>query len=381
MRNKVSMDKLALNLFGMEPDLYGSLDTSEKGQYRFAASLFLFSSIVVLISLIFGFYQMSSSYLVAAIGGFILSFIIISMNRFSLVTIRLPLFGLQFERANGVPAKQTVQMDEKAVEKKVNRFNLIKNKLKSGFSSLKGKFQIQSLLRGIIFLVIIQVPVFFTVVLLNWSKASQHISERRNQAIRSFEVSTKDYGKGLVSNYDARIDQVKMRLNSFEQSIGKESISYQNCLREISRLESYRNQLEKDRQIENQRKFAAFGVKVNKSFYIISLARVLLKSTSYLIVESIFFILFFTPIWILNKLKRKQQVYQYNLKSALDFREKIIQDYYLTEKALQPYFEFYKIDNSILKPFEDYPFKSKPRFGLEENRSQIELNTILTNAI
>ena len=175
------MDEFVIAVLGLEESLWIQISAAEQRKYSIAVFLFAILSVLCLLASFVFIYMITSTTIVSIIGGLILAFILISMIRFSLLSMRKSVFDN--------PNIQEVAED---ASKPYGFFQKIKLKIKSLFSfkpiTSNSPIPGLAMLIRVFFMSVIAFFIIFPLAcLMNYSNILQINLQKRIALVESFQ--------------------------------------------------------------------------------------------------------------------------------------------------------------------------------------------------
>ncbi|MGC6414893.1 MAG: hypothetical protein ACON5K_09350 [Bacteroidia bacterium] len=388
------MLKYAIDIFGLEQDLVDAISSEEKSKFEKAVIYLFITTGLTFFSTFWGGKLISGSWLSGFFIGLIFTFVIFSVIRFSLITIKLPLAGEFYEEVlNKQKSKQGLNTNSSALDElisknesqesnqsssdiqksdettapKQSRISRILNFIKSKIKILN--INIGVLVRVFIFCVLMQVPIFFSVVLLNKRTTNNIISVKRDQVFHYYQNVLEESKKSaLLSLYKNRKELVSVtqKLKSLNQ---QGNITYKNKIDELNKVNKEILEVEAYWNSTIPRKLSDFKISIKDDFYIAPLISAYFNRADYWLVEFIYLFIFFLPVRIFKSLRNNSQKYNYNLISIDQHRKRILDNYHVLEDLKKKHLSNYGIKpNNMETPFLDAPFNTVKNQGKIRNQ-------------
>ena len=386
------MLKYAIDIFGLDKGIIDDVSSTEQSKFVRSLICLLITTVLTFISTFWGGRLLTGSWFVGFLIGVIFTYVIFSILRFALITIKLPVAGDYYEyvkkRQHGIdivkPKKKDLEeeriasvtaIDQKTqqnkdinsvdIKKQVKKTSLLKRFIRILKEKLKGvSLNIGVIVRIFTFCVIMQVPIFFTVVLLKKNTSEKIIATKREKVFEYYkEVLNKSKNSELEGLYKSR-EELQKNLLNLRRTDQTKSITYNNKIEELNQVENNINKIEAYWDKEIPLKLNKFRLSIQDDFYVAPLISVFFGKIDYWIIEFIYLVLFFLPVRIFRNLRKKSELYQYNLKIVSKYRKQIINNHVaLEEFKKQKLSEFGVKPVSKVTVFKDSPFNTVKNKG------------------
>ena len=386
------MLKYAIDIFGLDKGIIDDVSSTEQSKFVRSLICLLITTVLTFISTFWGGRLLTGSWFVGFFIGVIFTYVIFTILRFALITIKLPVAGDYYEyvkkRQHGVdkvkPKKKILEeeriasvttLDQKPeqdkdnnhvdLKKQVNKTSLLKRFTRILREKLKGvSLNIGVIVRIFTFCVIMQVPIFFTVVLLKKNTSEKIIATKREKVFEYYKVVlNRSKNSELEGLYKSR-EELQKNLLNLRRTDQTKSITYNNKIEELNQVENNINKIEAYWDKEIPLKLNKFRLSIQDDFYVAPLISVFFGKIYYWIIEFIYLVLFFLPIRIFRNLRKKSELYQYNLKIVSKYRKQIINNHVaLEEFKKQKLSEFGVKPVSKVTVFKDSPFNTVKNKG------------------
>jgi hypothetical protein len=348
------MDEFVIAVLGLEESLWAQISTAEQRKYSIAVFLFaILSALCMLASFVF-IYMITSALPAVIIGGLILSFILISMIRFSLISLRKSVFD-----------NPNIQEVAEAASKPLGFFQKIKSKFKNLFrfkpitanSAIPGlAMAIRIFFMGVIAMLII----FPLACLLNYNSIQQINIQKRSALVQAYQqqlaVQSNIEQKSLLQKIALLNNQIKNYKGFYyKNSLGQK---LQESLAQTKA--AYAANL-KQEAINQSQALAQYQKQIANSYYpVLSFYYVYSTASFWLVLGIVCYLLFYPHflIAILNKFK----IYQYANLAIEKYRKSIDEDYanlnLYSDRIIKK--KYPNLFSSIQKNdlWADYPYKT-----------------------
>jgi hypothetical protein len=232
------------NLFGVESNVYISINVNEKNKFDTLLNWFLFLSIASLFACVFLMYMIFSSFIMALFGGISLSLIVSNIIRFSLLSIQKPIKA-ENSKNKDIEEDETIEVDKEiAADKETSKKEKIIKKLNS-FRALFPVFFIRVIINFIMLLLL----VFPLSCLIQLNKLDQINDEKRSYYVQEFIGSNKKLINEQTRKLNQQILQLETDLKKYEETTAQNVLylSKKNDLeRAIQNRDVYINDSEND---------------------------------------------------------------------------------------------------------------------------------------
>jgi len=311
------LDKLLFILLGLEQSLWSQVPIQEKNRYRLVFVCFLIFSILSMISSVYLVYLISSSIVVSLIGGAILTFVIVSTVRFSLIILRKSVFPDSEAIVNPI----TTVHNTEVIGDRNFLLNLKKNVTHLGRYTSKF-LNLGILLKVFILLIMCTVVSFPLVSLFNFQKVENLTQIERLKVEHEF-VDQKEMQRKLGMYYfDKRIIDLEVKLTQAlkegrqDQQLYSDMINQKELLK-IQQLE-YNENFKKEYDLD----YIDFQNKNNIQYFIVNIFSSVVNFNGFGFIILFVCLIVFYPHFLLNQLKNSQK-YTYSKISTLHFQNQI----------------------------------------------------------
>ena len=313
------MDEFVIAVLGLEESLWIQISAAEQRKYSIAVFLFaILSALCLLASFVF-VYMITSTISVAIIGGLILSFILISMIRFSLISMRKSVFD-----------NPNIQEVAESAIKPIGFFQKIKLKIKSLFSfkPITSNSPIPGLAMAIrlFFMSVIAFFIIFPLAcLMNYSNILQINVQKRIALVESFQQQEKVQSTKEGERLLLQIDQLNNQIKNYKGFYYENSLGQKLKETLIQTKAAYAAHLQHE-EINQSNAIAQYQKQIANSYFpVLSFYYVYSTASFWLVVCIVCYLLFYPHflIAILNKFK----IYHYANLAIEKYRKSIDIDY------------------------------------------------------
>ena len=348
------MDEFVIAVLGLEESLWIQINAAEQRKYSIAVFLFaILSALCLLASFVF-IYMITSTTIVSVIGGLILAFILISMIRFSLLSMRKSVFDNPNIQEVAEPASKPLGFFQKI---KLKIKNLFSFKPITSNSPIPG---LAMLIRVFFMSVITTLIIFPLACLINYSSIQQITIQKRVALVESFQEQQKLQSTKEGERLLLQIDQLNNQIKNYKGYYYENSLGQKLKETLIQTKAAYAAHLQQE-EINQSNALAQYQKQIANSYYpVLSFNYVYSTASFWMIVALVCYLLFYPHflIAILNKFK----IYHYANLAIEKYRKSIDEDYL----ALNQYSDriikkrYPNLFGSIQKNelWADYPYKT-----------------------
>lgn len=359
------MRKYVIHIFGLDQKLFEIISHDEQSKFSKA---FIFLFLVLLISFfstVWGGFRISGSWILGGIIGSIFTYVFFSIYRFTIISIKLPLAGDFFDEVKKRSLKEIklkVEEDDEIMDLKKSLTQ--KTKLVSTNVKKRLNLNIGVVVRTFIFCVLMQIPIFFTVALLQLSQTETITKVKRVEVEKSYQVVLLKAKKTELSVLHSKKKVLKDAVESSSTLNSSNSITFRNKEKQLYETETEIRKREKYWASEYKKRIDKFRVAIKDDFYVAPLIDEYFGHTFYNAVELFFLVICFVPVRIFRALRKKSEKYTYNLKLAEKHRNEVLRIYNDLESFKKKRCKHYGIPfESHLPPYLDPPFNTKKNLG------------------
>ena len=348
------MDEFVIAVLGLEESLWIQISAAEQRKYSIAVFLFAILSALCMVASFVFIYMITSTTIVAILGGLILTFILISMIRFSLLSMRKSVFD-----------KPNIEETTELAVKPNGILQKLKSKIKSIFSfkPITADSAIPGLamvIRLFFMSVIATLIIFPLACLMNYSNIQQITIQKRNALVEAFEQQEKSQSIKEGERLLLQIDQLNNQIKNYKGFYYENSLGQKLKETLIQTKAAYATHLQQA-EINQSNNLAQYQKQIANSYFpVLSFNYVYNTAGFWLVVGIVCYLLFYPHflIAILNKFK----IYHYANLAIEKYRKSIDEDYF----ALNNYSDnlikkrYPKLFSSIQKNdlWADYPYKT-----------------------
>ena len=385
------MLKYAIDIFGLEKDVVDKVSPTEQSKFVRSLIYLLIITVLTSISTIWGGRLLTGSWLLGFLIGVIFTYIVFSIMRFALITIKLPVAGDYYEyvknrqhqinnlKPRNKPVEEelitSVSEEKQKSENENNSDNtttptnkrpLFKRLKKLLSEKIRGiSFNIGVIVRTFTFCVIMQVPIFFTVVLLNKNTSDEIIASERERVYEFYKSVLYKSKNTELKGLEKRRIELQNNLIELRAADKTNSITYNNKVKELNEIETNISQIEVSWDKAIPLKLNRFRLSIQDDFYVAPLISELFIKIDYWIIEMVYLILFFSPVRIFRNLRKKSELYQYNLNVVNKYRKQITENHKALEAHRKQKLLDYGFDlQKTISMYRDAPFNTVKNAGI-----------------
>ena len=344
----------SLVLFGLEHAILLSVSEKEKSKFLKLSFLFLTIAVVCLISSVFLFFLISSSFWFALLIGPLLGLIFLSIIRFSILTIQRSLYETI------VPE---IAIDIAQPLPNINKISSIIKKVRfPGIESF-----MRMLINGIMGCLII----FPLVSLLHFQSLESLNQQKRDSILNEFIISKNKSFSIENNHYNDKIKQLEQTLSSITnlESQGGVYNSKQNELIKIKAEQNqYQESFNSDLQTQSERLKEYLD---SKYFIIFTLSKAVSYPEFIFVAIAIFGLLFY--LHYLQHTLKTNEAYKYSKLAKEKYVSIVMNDYNQTklhiEKTLKKDFPKHKIDLEEMSRWKNPPFNTEEKTTFPNRRN------------
>lgn len=353
--------KISLVLFGLEHAILLSVSENEKNKFLKLSFLFLTITVVCLISSIFLFFLVSSSFWFSLLVGPLLGLIFLSIIRFSILTIQRSLYETK------VP-EITIDIAQPQTNK--NKISSILVKVRF----LRIETFMRILINGIMGCLII----FPLASLLNFQGLDSLNQQKRDSILNEFITSKNKSFSIENKHYNDKIKQLEQALSSITnlESQGGVYLTKQNELIKIKAEQNqYKESFISDLEIQSERLKEYL---VSKYFIIFTLTKAISYPEFPFVAIFIFGLLFY--LHYLQHTLKTNEVYQYAKLAKEKYVNIVMNDYNQTKlqskETLKNKFPNHKIDIEEISMWKNPPFNTEVKTTFPNRKSILKSQLI-----
>ena len=353
--------EISLVLFGLEHSLLLSVSEEEKNKFLKLSFLFLTIAAVCLISSVFLFFLISSSFGFALFIGPQLCLVFLSIIRFSILTIQRSLYEIETPEITIEIAKPQTN---------TNKISSFLSKVR--FPGIESMIRI--LINGIMGSLII-----FPLVCLLHIKSLESINQRKRDVILNEFIISKNKSFRIENNhFNAKIKQLEQTLYSITnlESQGGVYLTKQN---ELIQIKAEQNQYKESFASDLETQSEQLKMYLESKYFIIF---TLSKAVSYpefpFVAIAIFGLLFY--LHYLQHTLKTDESYQYAKLAKQKYVNIVMNDYnqtkLLIEETLKSKFPNHKIDIEEISRWKNPPFNTEEKTTFPNRKSILKSQLI-----
>lgn len=344
----------SLVLFGLEHAILLSVSEEEKNKFLKLSFLFLTIATACVISSVFLFFLISSSFWFALLIGPLLGLIFLSIIRFSILTIQRSLYETKAPE---------IAIDTAQPLPNLNKISsYLKNLRFPGIESL-----IRILINGIMGCLII----FPLVSLLHLKSLESINQQKRDSTLNEFIISKNKSLSTENIHYDDKIKQLEQILSSITNLESQGGV-YNSKQKELIKIKAEQNQYQEsftsDLQTQSERLKEYLD---SKYFIIFTLSKVVSYPEFIFVAIAIFGLLFY--LHYLQHTLKTNETYQYAKLVKEKYVHIVMNDYNQTklqiEKTLKKKFPKHKIDIEEISRWKNPPFNTEEKTTFPNRRN------------
>ena len=210
-----------------------------------------------------------------------------------------------------------------------------------------------------------QVPIFFTVVLLNKNTSDEIIALERERVYEFYKSVLYKSKNTELKGLEKRRIELQNNLIELRAADKTNSITYNNKVKELNEIETNISQIEVSWDKAIPLKLNRFRLSIHDDFYVAPLISELFIKIDYWIIEMVYLILFFSPVRIFRNLRKKSELYQYNLNVVNKYRKQITENHKALEAHRKQKLLDYGFDlQKTISMYRDAPFNTVKNAGI-----------------
>jgi hypothetical protein len=353
--------KVSLVLFGVEHAILLSVSEEEKNKFLKLSFLFLTIAASCVISSVYLFFLISSSFWFAFLIGPLLGLIFLSIIRFSILTIQRSLYETK------VP-----DIAIEIAEPLTNR-NKISSVLK------KVRFPGIELLMRILINGIMGCLIIFPLVSLLHFQSLESLNQQKRDSILNEFIISKNKSFSIENNhFIAKIKQLEKSLSSITNLESQGGV-YKTKQNELIKIKAEQNQYKEsfasdlEKQSERLKEYLS-----SKYFIIFTLSKAVFYPEFIFVAIAIFGLLFY--LHYLQHTLKTNESYQYAKLAKEKYVSIVMNDYNQTklhiEKTLKKKFSNHKIDISEMSRWKNPPFNTEEKTTIPNRKSILKSELI-----
>lgn len=353
--------KLSQSLFGLEYEILMTVSQEEKNKFFKLSFLYLLVAIVCIISSIYLFFLISSSFWFALLIGPLLGLVFLSVIRFSILTIQRSLYE---KKTTEIPADKNFLLTDK------NKISGVLNKVR--FPGIETLMRI--LINGIMGFLII----FPLVSLMNFMSLESLNQQKRDVLLNDFITSKHETFSVENENFNGKIKQLELTLSSMANLKSQGGV-YTSKEKELINVKAQQNLFIKNFATDLDLQSRELKEYLNSKYFIIF---TLTKAVSYpefiYISFAIFGLLFY--MHYLQYILKSNETYQYTKLANEKYINIVLNDYNHTklqiEKTLKKKFPNQIIDIDGLSRWKNPPFNTDEKIIFPNRKSILKSELI-----
>lgn len=355
--------KTSLVLFGLEHAILMSVSEEEKNKFLKLSFLFLTIAASCVISSVYLFFLISSSIWFALLIGPLFGLILLSIIRFSILTIQRSLYE--------------TKAPEIAIEIVEPLPNL--NKISSFIKNLRFpgiELLMRILINGIMGCLII----FPLVSLLHFQSLESLNQQKRDNILNEFIISKNKSFSIENNNYNDKIKQLEQTIFSITNLESQGGV-YSAKQNELIKIKAEQKQYQESFASDLEKQYARLKENLASKYFIIY---TLTKAVSYpefiFVTITIFGLLFY--LHYLQHILKTNETYQYSKLAKEKYVSIVMSDYNQTklkiEKTLEKNFPKHKIDLEEMSRWKNPPFNTEEKITFPNRKSILKSELILS---
>lgn len=382
------LDSLTISMFGLEKHLWDDIPKGEKNLYVLSFLFFLFFMLLSIASGITLLFLITSSMLISIPLGFILSLVVGSIVRFSLVILRKSIFDPEKIKPEKKAKISEENLGEENGNEKLNVIPVPKNlsskieKLKQKFSKIKFpksetpipiltsiiRFSILSVIGLLILFPLVCVLHFNKIEELNQSKRDSYISQHIKDTEESLEMKTA-YLKKEIQKTQKEIYQQKGLLKD-----KKAQLNFLN--------QKLAGIIEKHNE-EAEVNLNAYRVDIENRYFIVYTFKTVFKYSGFLLCTLLIVCILISPHFILYLLKTNKKFIYADLSTK--YYKQLIEEKYQDNqkyilKFLQEKFQYTPPDGYETIIWSNPPYCTQKNIHFKV-RNKLNKNELITSLI
>jgi hypothetical protein len=340
---RAQLIKISLVLFGLEHALLESVSEAEKNIFLKLTSLFLMLASICMVSSVFLFFLISSSFWFAMLFGPLLAIIFLSIIRFSILTIQRSLYE--------------VKIPEVPIEN-INSLNA-QSKMKGFFQKLSFP-GIESIMRILINGMMACLIIFPLVTLLHFQQLESLNQQKRDHVFNEFISSKTNHFTVENNHFNEKIKQVEKNMFPIA-SLESQAGAYLVKQRELNKLKTEQTQY-KDGFVTNLEMETRLLIRnlSNQYFIIYTFSKAIFYPDFIFVAIAILGLIFY--LHYLQHSLKTNETYQYTRLAREKYVSIVLNDYNQTkmqiEKTLKKKFPDYRIDLVAVSRWANPPFNT-----------------------
>ena len=346
--------EISLALFGLEHAILISVSEEEKNKFLKLSILFLTIAVVSLISSVFLFFLISSSFWFSLIIGPLLGLILLSIIRFSILTIQRCLYETK------VPE---IEIDIAQPLSNRNKISVILKKIRFPGIELFMRILINGIMGCLIIFPLVSILHFQNLESLNQQKREIILNEFILSKKRSFNIEN--------NLFNDKINQLERNLLSIKSIESKGGI-YNTNQNELIKLKAENKQYKKNfiSDLESQSK-RLIEYLDTKYFVIYTLSKAFSYPEFYFVAIAVFGLLFY--LHYMQHTLKTNEAFQYAKLAKEKYVSIVMNDYNQTklqiDKTLEKNFPKHKIDLEEMSRWKNPPFNTEEKITFPNRKS------------